>query len=186
MARNLSGPFLAETLAAGLSPIFLFELETASGTSRAWTGFGTLNWNGVDWTGLGNLLGMSPVSESGDIEAHGVAISLSGIPSALVSLALADVRQGKPVRIWIAALDAAGAVLADPHKHFDGRFDTAIIDEGAETATITVQAENRLIDLERPRTRRYTPEDQAIEFPADRGLEYVASIQDKALVWGTS
>lgn len=186
MARTLTPGLAAETLAAQLSPILFLEFETAGGTSRAWTGYGTISWNGQSWTGLGHLLGVSAIEESGDVQANGVSISLSGVPAELVSIALAQVRQNKPVRIWLGALNASGGVIADPYLMFQGRFDTAAIEEGAETATITVQAENRLIDLERPRARRYTPDDQAIDYPGDKGLEYVASIQDLTLKWGSA
>jgi len=183
MARNLTAGLQAETLAAQLSPILFLEFETAAGTSRAWTGFGTISWNGQSWIGLGHLLGVSAIEETGDVVANGVSISLSGVPAELVSIALTHVRQGKPVRIWLGALDAAGAVIADPYLMFQGRFDTAAIQEGADTAAIIVQAESRLIDLERPRTRRYTPEDQAIDYPGDLGLAFVSAIQDAAIIW---
>jgi len=186
MTRTLTAGLTAETLAKNLAPVLFLELETADGISRAWSGYGTMQWNGQSWIGLGHLAGVSPIEETGDVQAKGVALSLSGIPQTLISLALGSVRQGMPVRLWLGALDATGTVIADPYLTFQGRFDTAIVDEGAESATITIQAENRLIDLERPRERRYTPEDQAIDYPDDRGLDYVASIQDKALVWGRS
>jgi hypothetical protein len=45
-------------------------------------------------------------------------------------------------------------------------------------------AESRLIDLERSRERRYTSEDQKIDYPNDKGLEFIADLQDKEIVWG--
>jgi hypothetical protein len=183
MSRDLAGGLQTETLAAQLSPVLFLAFDTAAGTSRAWTGVGTIAWDGADWTGLGNLLGVSAIQETGDVQANGVSISLSGVPAALVSLALVSVRQGKAVKIWLGALNASGGVIADPYLVFQGRFDTASIAEGGDSATITVQAENRLIDLERARTRRYTPEDQAIDYPGDKGLAFVASIQDIAIIW---
>src|SRR3989304_4557380 len=104
MARTLTAGFQTETLAAQLSPVVFLELETNAGTSRAWTGYGTIAWNGQNWVGLGHLLGISPVTEPGDVQANGVALSLSGVPGALVSLALADVRQGKPIKLWLGAI----------------------------------------------------------------------------------
>ena len=45
-------------------------------------------------------------------------------------------------------------------------------------------AESKLIDLERSRARRYTSEDQKIDYPDDKGLDFIADLQDKAVVWG--
>jgi len=41
-----------------------------------------------------------------------------------------------------------------------------------------------LIDLERARVRRYTPEDQKINFPNDKGLDFVSDLTDKVVQWG--
>jgi hypothetical protein len=58
------------------------------------------------------------------------------------------------------------------------------IEENADTSVISVTAENVLIKLERPVVRRFTNEDQKSRFPDDRGLEYVAGLQDKDILWG--
>ena len=58
------------------------------------------------------------------------------------------------------------------------------IDDGGQTCTISVSAESRLIDLDRTRERRYTSEDQKIDFPNDKGLEFIADLQDKEIIWG--
>ena len=43
---------------------------------------------------------------------------------------------------------------------------------------------NVLIDLNRSRVRRYTNEDQQIDYPTDVGFEYVQSLQDFEIKWG--
>jgi hypothetical protein len=177
---------LAEIAAADVRAGVLAEIEFASGTVRAWTGVGILQWNGYDWTGVGHLGGISPIEETSEVRAAGVALSLSGIPSALVASALGDAERGRPVTVWLAFFDDDWAIVADPYQAFSGRVDVPVIDEGGETATITIQAESRLIDLERPRTRRYTDEDQQDAFPGDRGFEFVTSLQEWSGVWGRS
>jgi hypothetical protein len=67
---------------------------------------------------------------------------------------------------------------------FAGELDQMNIEEASETCTISVTAENVLIKLERPVVRRFTNEDQKSRFPDDKGLEYVASLQDKEIFWG--
>ena len=36
------------------------------------------------------------------------------------------------------------------------------------------------------RERRYTPEDQKLDYPLDEGFSSVASLQDKQVAWGKS
>ena len=62
--------------------------------------------------------------------------------------------------------------------------DVLLVKDSGDTATVTVKCENELITLENPKIKRYTPQDQAISFPNDKGLEYVAALQDDEILWG--
>lgn len=75
-------------------------------------------------------------------------------------------------------------MVSDPVLFFGGRLDVPEIVDGADTCTITISYESRLIDLTTPRELRFTHESQQILFPSDRAFEYVTSIQDKEIKWG--
>lgn len=184
MSRDLNASLLAASLSASINPIMLVRVGSASGDMRMWTGYGPLEWGGYTWLGGGTLLGISPVQETGDVQADGIALSLSGVPSEMISLALGDARQGLPAEVYIGALDDEGALLGDPYLLFSGLTDVPSIDDTGEDVRISITAENRLIDLERPRVRRYTPEDQKAEYPNDKGFDFVAGLQDKQITWG--
>lgn len=184
MARDLTASVITEITATSLRPFLLFEGEFASGYVRVWSGYGDLSWNTYTWTGVGDFGSVSAIEETTETRAAGVTVSLSGIPAAMISTALGSARQGKAGKIYIGVLDANGAVIADPYLAFQGRLDVPAIDEGGDTATISIAYESRLVDLERPRERRYTPEDLQIDYSDDRGFEYVASLQDVSINWG--
>ena len=59
------------------------------------------------------------------------------------------------------------------------------IQDNGETSVISVDAESKLIDLQRPRERRYTSEDQKIDYPNDKGLDAVTWIQNQKIKWGS-
>jgi hypothetical protein len=101
-----------------------------------------------------------------------------------MEIALNELRRGMPAKLWLGALDDNNNLLADPFLLFEGVTDTADIDENPEELKISIQAESRLIGLQKPQERRYTHEDQQIDFPGDLGFEYVAGLQDKDIVWG--
>lgn len=185
MARALTASVIAELQAATVRPILLFRGEFSTGTLRAWTGIGDLTWNSQTWTGVGSLAGISVIEESQEVAAKGISVSLDGISATNVSLALSAARQGKPCDIWLGFLNASGAIIADPYLVFRGRLDVPAIEDGGETATITISYESRLIDLERPRGRRYTHEDLQLDYAGDLGLEYVALLADQPITWGT-
>lgn len=184
MSRDLTSAVQAELLKMKLRPAIFVEGQFTSGMLRVWSGIGTISWNGQSWTGVGNLGGISPISEGTEPHADGVELSLSGIPSELITKALGECRPNAPVKIWFGFLDESDAVIADPYQSFGGRMDVPSIDEGGETSTIRLRVENRLVDFNRARERRFTHEDQQIDFPGDLGFEYVAGLQEWNGVWG--
>lgn len=187
MTSHLTPAMENALLADTVRPILLVKIGTAGGDVRVWTGMGDLTFNGEVYQGVGTLGGVSPVQESADLQANGITFSLSGVPQEMIATALGQMRQGMNAQLWLGALDVTtGALIADPNERFTGYTDVPSIDESAETATISITAENRLIDLERARTRRYTKEDQEIDYPGDLGFDFVPSLQDKELVWGRS
>jgi hypothetical protein len=183
MARDLTAGVITQLQAASVEVGILFEGEFASGWVRLWSGIGTLSWDSKTWTGTGNLLGISGIDETAEVRASGMTVSLSGVPSDLLSAALGDARSGRIGRVYLAFF-SGGSIVADPILQFEGRLDVPAIEDGPETATISISYESELIDLERARERRYTPEDQAIDFPGDLGFDYVASLQDAQITWG--
>lgn len=183
MARDLTASVITQLQAASVEVGVLFEGEFASGWVRLWSGVGTLSWDGKSWSGVGTLLGISGIDETNEIRASGLTVSLSGVPSDLLSAALGDARSGKTGRVYLAFF-SSGSIVADPILQFEGRLDVPAIEDGPDTATISISYESELIDLERARERRYTPEDQAIDFPGDLGFAYVAALQDAQITWG--
>ena len=180
LTSGMSSAVTAETV----FPILIAEINTAGGYVRVWNGAGDLIWNGYTWQGIGTFGGVSPVQESSNLQANGVRFELSGIPAALISTSLSDMRQGLSAKLWLGAFDTLGGTLiADPYLIFSGLTDVPTIEDGADTATLSITAENRLIDLQRERVRRYTSEDQSLRDSTDLGFEYVPSLQDAEIIW---
>lgn len=184
-ARSFTVAFDTAIQQSTLRPVLFYQGEFASSQYlRLWSGFGDVSWDGYTWTGGGNLLNISPLEERGDVKAQGFTITLSGMPSALVSLALASVRQGKPGKLWMGLFDSSDALIADPYQLRAGKLDISVIEDDGDSCTIAMQYEDRLIDLDRARERRYTTEDQAIDYAGDLGFEFVPKLQDMQIMWG--
>lgn len=184
MARIIESAMAAAIASKSLRAFHLIELEFDEGTLNLWTGLGDLSWDSKTWAGAGHLLSLQPAEETAEIEARNATFVLSGMPESLVSLALASDYQGRPARMWFGAVDEDGVVIADPIKIFSGFMDVMSIEDDPAGATISLTAESSLVVLRRTRERRYTPEDQKLDFPDDTGLRWVAGLQDKEIVWG--
>lgn len=174
----------AEVNAPILEPAVAIEMFFDTDTVRLWSGHESRSYGGNSFIGAGNLLSIALANESTEIAAKGVSIGLNGINSSIVSLALSEDYRGRVVKIWLWFLDS-GSIVSDPYNLFTGYMNTINISDAGETCTISLTAESRLVDLQRPRLRRYTSEDQKIDFPADLGLDFVTNIQEAQVKWGS-
>lgn len=184
MSRSITPDLNAQFKAGTLAPILLVELEYDSATLRLWNGNRDLTALSVVWTGAGHLLSVGAAPEGLGIQAQGMALTLTGIDSAIVSTALTENYQGRTANIYLGALDANDVSVVDPFKYFSGLMDTQTIDDNGTTATITLSIESELISLQAINERRYTLEDQRADFPDDLGLEFIDAIQDRTIDWG--
>ena len=187
-------------------PFFAIELLFDGGeVLRLWTGQGTLVYQGVSWYGTGNLLAVDTIEETSEIAAKGATVTLSGVTSEVLSLALSEPYQGRKAKIYFGTFQPYGGLLQEDTAYillqdggkilledrktdlteiFAGYMDQMNIDEGEGGSTVTLTIENKLIDLEKPRTARFTSTYQRTLFPNDKGLEFVEDLQTKEIVWG--
>ncbi len=189
MSRDLTSGTLAELGKSQVFPVVFAEAEFSTGTLRLWTGADSISFLGETWIGAGQLLNIEPAKETIRVNATGLRLSLSGIDSANIANALVNARQNKPVNCYLGFMDSSGNLIVDPFKFFSGLVDILTIEEDGDTSVITLQAENRLISLNRAKIRRYTDEDQktgivGFDWSADEGFRHVVEIQEWAGLWG--
>ena len=219
MSRDLSVDTIHSISADVVYPFFAVELDFGSGTYtpvgetepqqiptiRMWTGQGTLVLeDGTEWIGLGQLLNISAIEETSEMAVKGASVSLSGIPSNLLSLALSTPYQGRVAKIYFGTFQQ-GSILQETANYillegggrinlesvstgfnelFSGYMDQMNIEEAGDTATIEMTVENKLIDLERARVARFTSGYQKSVYPNDLGLDFIEDLQDKKIPWG--
>lgn len=156
---------------------FAVELLFDSGPLRIWSGIGTKTIGGNSYTGTGSLLTVTTAEESNDLSANGASITLSGIDSGIIALALTEPYQSRLCSIKIGS-------GSDVLEVFSGYMDVMTFDDGGDTCTITLTVESRLITMDRAVSLRYTQESQAARYPTDTFFSYVADLADKSITWG--
>lgn len=180
MPRTMSSLMQTTSAASVVEPFFAIELYLPTQTLRMWTGNYNITIGGNVYLGAGDVMSVSEIAETGDIQASGATISISGIPSSYLSMALSTQYQGRSCRIYFGFLSSP----SDMVEVFSGEIDTMDIDERGDTCTVVVTVENILVLLERPVVRRFTHEDQQTRYPGDLGLIFVATLQDKEIFFG--
>jgi hypothetical protein len=211
MTRDITDGFRALITADTVKPVLLFEADFEDGTQYLWNGIGTLTVNGQAYQGSGTLLKADLPAETSQVEARGAAFELAGVQPEDIEVALAENYQGRAVRVLMSVfadgatvldelgdpiLDELGDPILDestgklfgflltPIRLFKGLMDVMTINDDPRSPTITMTAENELARLNKSRERRYTHEDQQIDYPGDKFFEFVPSMQDKQVVWG--
>ena len=186
MSRSLNSTITTALAADVIQPFFAIDLLFDSpNETYIWNGVGTRTINSKAYTGLGELLQIEPIEETGDISAKGATISLSGIDNSsntLFQKALSTPYQGRKCKIYFGVMN--GSTPSNIEEVFSGYMDQMTIDEGPETTTITLSVENKLVALERPSANRYTSSYQKSQYPSDKGLDFISGLQTKKIVWG--
>lgn len=184
MSRPLDSSVAAAFASSYLRPFFLFEAVFANETIDLWDGAADLSWNGKTWLGNGWFQGFRPVSEKIGIQADGIEVTLSGIPQALISLALNSSRHTGRGSLWVGTFSDTWTIQGTPALVFDGCFDTAEIRDSDTDSELTLVYESDLVILQKTKTLLVTDAAQKSLDSADKGMEFIAGLQDWTGFWG--
>lgn len=104
MSRGLTTDMITAVQRAELQLILIAEILTDGGAVRVWTGIGDLSFNGETFLGVGQFGSVTSIDETLELAARGISLTLSGIPSSLISSALQDMRQGREITLWMGVI----------------------------------------------------------------------------------
>lgn len=172
--------------AAHVPIVILLELGFASGTVRFCNAGYNMVIAGQTWTGVGGISEIGEIEETTDLQANGLRVSVSGIPSSMIAIALNEYAQGRPATFYTCLLDDNFQAIGSPIVEWQGRIDTLVPIDPAkpgDPAQIAITLENREADFARARVRRFNHEDQISEYPDDLGLQFGEQMTEKEIVW---
>jgi hypothetical protein len=184
MSRFLSAEMQAIAASDVVRPIFLVDLVFDTNPVYLWNGIGDLSYNSQTYIGAGDLLNIGQLSENAELAANGITVSLAGANQQLLQKARDEDYQGRELILRLGAFDDNGDLVSSPVILFSGFMDVMKVDDSGDAASIGVSAENKLIAFERTKIRRYTNEDQKIDYPNDKGFEFISKIQEMDIIWG--
>jgi len=183
MARGIDSSLDTALSADTVRIFFAMKAEFAGGTARFWSGIGDKTIESETYLGAGDIIAFAPITETPELEANGVNVTINGIDSALIATALTDNYQGRNLTLFVGALDENFSVIAT-YTLFKGLMDTMTISDDGNFSNISIMCENILIGMNRAKHSRYTNQEQLGLFSGDRGFGFIDTLQDKTISWG--
>ena len=153
---------------------------------RLWTGVGSRSISSETFLGTGSVLQISGLEEVADLSAKGATLTLSGLDSNIVSLAITEEYQGRLGKVYWGVKENSNVV-----ELFSGFMDKMTIQDDGETSTITLTLESKLVTLERANISRYTDKShkavivtEDYDESTDTFFKWVAKLADRQIAWG--
>ena len=157
-----------------------------SGNILVWSGIDDITIDSETYTGAGTLLAVSGFEETKEMKTNGITVSLSGMDETVLSYALTENFQNRKLIVHFGFLDGGTNEVKGVMNAFTGRMTSMNISDDTTGSTVTVNAENRLIDLEKASMLRYNKESQ--KFVAggttDTAFNRVLKLADQEVLWG--
>lgn len=152
------------------------------------TDAGEVGWSQGNFKAFDAIFGvmdnMQPITEGEGDQAPQLSVSFLPASGASAAQLTDSSYQGSRIRVWLGVIDAAGAVVADPHLMFDGEMDqpTLSIDESERVVEMEcVSSFERLFSDDEG--IRLNPANHKEVWPGETGLDDITGIV-KQVLWG--
>ena len=165
-------------------PIVLVKIATPSGDILMCSAMQDVLFAGDTYT-YGTLGAISPINETDDLNDSSITLSFSAIDSATISAIAAPDFINSQVTVRVMYYNEQWQSVGDGLLYFEGGAASQNIALG-ETAEITVNCKSKLSTLSRPRSERYSDQDQQAKYPGDLGMQYATTVSSKTIVWPAS
>ncbi|MCR5864646.1 hypothetical protein [Aquincola sp. J276] len=182
MRTGLSAPSLVVLNGANVPAVLFVELRFDA-VVRLCSAAVDFEWAGELWRGTGSLGTVSAVKDTSNGETTALQLTLSGVPTENIALALGERPRGRPCRVWFGVLDPETHALLDAPLIFSGAIDQMPISRTGETCTIAVTVEHQGKLFGRPKPLRYTSSDQQKTHAGDTCMRFLVSQAQHNDVW---
>lgn len=188
---TISGTTQHTSSVAGV--VWLVEMEFTTGTQRVTTAAVNIVEGTNTWVALGNIGGVSTVSESEEVTGEQITLSLSIVDRAMVAAALGSVEtyRGRRVSLYLQLLDEKYQPVGSKTKRWSGLMErinikrTDVKDNiGASSGSIELLCSRRSLSrMRNDKGLRLTPEQWAAKYPGETGLRYTRTLIENPTLW---
>lgn len=181
MTRSVDSNTLRAMTRQDYKPVVLVEIITPSLNIRLTSNTQDLVFDGDTYT-AGLLSGISEIPETTDLKDAQIALGFSGIDPAIKAAVVSPDFINSKVTVRIQFFDQNWVSSGDGLIYFIGSAASQNIASGQSSA-ITVSCKSRIASLGRPRSERYSDQEQQAQHPGDLGMQYASELASKEIIW---
>jgi hypothetical protein len=169
--------------------LLLVQMDFLTGTQRLTTWSHSVDYFGYTWTGLGNILSVSLVSQTEELQYPAVDVQLNVANPSQLSLALGSVAQyrNRTITIWQALLDDDLQPAGEPEVIWAGLMDQVRFKTGTgeedDGAAAVMRCEMAARDGRAPQTLRLTHAQHLARHPDDTFLSRIERMIGQPQMW---
>lgn len=160
---------------------WLIYAQFGNGPMRVWQGVGELSAGGETWIGSAGTVEIKDIQVEQGFIANKIEITLSGVDAQFLVLAEESKEhvQNRPITVYLQAFGEDWQTIGSPVALWAGLMDRMSFEASVNAAKITLSCETVFATRNRPRASYFTDADQKERSPGDRGLEFIAVLQDR-------
>ena len=182
--RDIGAANITASEASTIRPVFFLKLAFDSGEVNLHSLLGDIAWGGDTYSGVGTIGAIGTVTEDSELGRNPLTLTLSGLPTSLISILFNEQYQGRLATVYLGYQDANGVLVADPVILHRGLMDSPVFQQDS-SLNVSLNVESRFARWDQPLIRRYNNADQQSLYPGDKGLEFVTQATDQQIAWGT-
>lgn len=184
MTRSIDQGTLRAMSLDSYRPVILIEINTPGLFIRLTSNMQDVVFDGNTYT-AGALSGVGGIAETDDLNDAQMSIIFSGIDPAIKSAVVSSNFINSPISVRIQFFDEQWVAHGDGLVYFIGSAAGQNIASG-QTSEITVSCRSRMASLSRPRSERYSDQEQQAQYPGDLGMQFASELASRTIVWPNS
>lgn len=165
-------------------PVVLVEIITPTIPIRMCSAMQDIEHEGETYT-YGTLGNIGTVSETDNINDAQISIDFSAVDPATISAIGANNFINSPIKVIVVFYSDSWQPVGDGLLYFEGSAASQNIALG-QSAQITVNCKSKIASLSRPRSERYSDQEQQAKHPGDLGMQYATTVSSQEIVWPSS
>ena len=166
--------------------IYFIHLDFTGDPFYACTGTRDYTFQSQTWYGIGDIQGISDITDTADVAARPITMSLTGVDSYITTPVQSRTNyKGRSAKVYRGLLDSDFDLIDDPDIIWSGRMDVGSMLRGGEYLAQMV-CEPLAARLLRSNISRYSDEDHQLRSFGDKFFEFLSQMEKKDVTWGGS